>query len=350
MFTMKNIRLSVLDQSPVRKGVTATQAVQETVELAKLTDALGYHRFWVSEHHNTGSLAGSTPEVLIAHLGGQTKHIRLGSGGVMLPNHSALKVAENFRMLEAMFPGRIDLGMGRAPGTDRITASVLNPSNKFNEQDFVEQLMDLQNYFHDTAETGPVAAKIRAIPLIDTVPGMWLLSSSGQSSLFAAHFGMGFSFAHFINPVGGAQAVELYRARFQPSPDLAQPEANVAIFAFCSEDEEKIRQHQAVMDYRFLQFEKGGGINPLAYEEVKDAEYTPQDLERIRMNRRRMVIGTPEQMKATITRLAETYAVDEIILVTIAEDFDDRLKSYELLAQQFELPAPKYATSEAIIS
>ncbi len=334
---MNNIKLSVLDQSPVRKGVSASQAVQETVALAKLTDQLGYTRFWVSEHHNTGSLAGSTPEVLIAHLAGQTQHLRLGSGGVMMPNHSALKVAENFRMLEAMFPGRIDLGMGRAPGTDRLTASVLNPSNQFREQDFVEQLMDLQNYFHDTAETGPVAAKIRAIPMIDTVPAQWLLSSSGQSSLFAAHFGMGFSFAHFINPVGGAQAVELYRARFAPSADLAAPEANVAIFAFCSEDEEKVMQHQAVMDHRFLQFEKGGGIVPLSYEDVKDAQYTAQDLERIRMNRRRMVVGTPEEMKAKVTSLANTYKVDEVMLVTIAEDFDDRLNSYRLMADQFQL-------------
>jgi luciferase family oxidoreductase group 1 len=334
---MNTIRLSVLDQSPVRKGATARQAVQETVELAKLTDTLGYTRFWVSEHHNTGSLAGSTPEVLIAHLAGQTQYLRIGSGGVMLPNHSALKVAENFRMLEALFPGRIDLGMGRAPGTDRLTAAVLNPSNQFNEQNFAEQLMDLQNYFHDTAEDGPVAARIRAIPMIDTVPDRWLLSSSGQSSLYAAHFGMGFSFAHFINPAGGANAVDLYRARFEPSADLAAPEANVAIFAFCSEDEEKIRQHQAVMDYRFIQFEKGGGINPLNYNDVKDAVYTPQEQERIKMNRRRVISGTPAQMKETITRLANVYKVDEVMLVTITEHFEDRLQSYRLLAEQFGL-------------
>jgi luciferase family oxidoreductase group 1 len=343
---MSQIQLSVLDQSPVRKNVSAAQAVQETVELAKLTDQLGYTRFWVSEHHNTSSLAGSTPEVLMAHLAGQTQHLRIGSGGVMLPNHSALKVAENFRMLEALFPGRIDLGMGRAPGTDRLTASVLNPSNQFREQDFLEQLMDLQNYFHDAAETGPVAAKIRAIPQVNTVPAQWLLSSSGQSSLFAAHFGMGFSFAHFINPVGGAQAVELYRSRFQPSPDLPEPIANVAIFAFCSEDEEKLLRHQAVMDYRFLQFEKGGGINPLSYEEVKDAVYSPSDMERIRHNRRRMVVGTPQQMKAQVTRLAQTYAVSEVIIITIAEDFDDRLQSYRLLAEQFNLVQPGAALTK----
>ncbi|HZX58722.1 MAG TPA: MsnO8 family LLM class oxidoreductase, partial [Mucilaginibacter sp.] len=150
----KQIRLSVLDQSPVRKGVTAEQAVRETIELAKYTDQLGYTRFWISEHHNTGSLAGSTPEVLLAYLGSQTKNIRIGSGGIMMPNHSTLKVAENFRMLEALFPGRVDLGMGRAPGTDRLTASVLNPSNQFSEQDFINQLYDLLNYFHDRGDPG----------------------------------------------------------------------------------------------------------------------------------------------------------------------------------------------------
>jgi luciferase family oxidoreductase group 1 len=140
------IRLNVLDQSPIRPGATPRQALLETVELAQLADRLGYTRFWVSEHHNTNTLAGSTPEVLLAHLGNHTRHIRLGSGGIMLPHYSALKVAENFRMLESLFPGRIDLGMGRAPGADRLTAYALNPNNQFNEKDFVEQLMDLQAY------------------------------------------------------------------------------------------------------------------------------------------------------------------------------------------------------------
>src|ERR1700744_1566833 len=186
------IKLSVLDQSPIRKGATAEQAIQETVALAKYTDDLGYHRFWVSEHHNTGMLAGSTPEVLLAYLGSQTKNIRIGSGGVMMPNHSALKVAENFRMLEALFPDRIDLGMGRAPGTDRLPASMLNPSNQFREQDFIEQLYDLQNYFHDRGELGTPQSKIKAIPQVKTVPDMWLLSSSGQSGFFSVLFWLGF--------------------------------------------------------------------------------------------------------------------------------------------------------------
>ncbi|HTI59537.1 LLM class flavin-dependent oxidoreductase [Mucilaginibacter sp.] len=333
----KQIRLSVLDQSPVRKGVTAEQAVKETIELAKYTDRLGYTRFWISEHHNTGSLAGSTPEVLLAYLGSQTHNIRIGSGGVMMPNHSTLKVAENFRMLEALFPGRVDLGMGRAPGTDRLTASVLNPSNQFGPQDFVNQLYDLTNYFHDRGEPGTPQSKIRAIPQVQTVPHMWLLSSSGESGLFAAHFGMGLSFAHFINPIGGPQAVAAYRERFKSSEDQAEPAASVAIFVFCSEDEEKIRRHQAVMDFRFNQFEQGKGIVPIAYDDVKDVTYTINEQERIMHNRKRVIAGTPVQLKEKLTKLAEEYDVEEIIAVTITEDFGDRLESYRLLAEQFGL-------------
>jgi len=333
----KQIRLSVLDQSPVRKGVTAEQAVKETIELAKHTDQLGYTRFWISEHHNTGSLAGSTPEVLLAYLGSQTQNIRIGSGGIMMPNHSTLKVAENFRMLEALFPGRVDLGMGRAPGTDRLTASVLNPSNQFSEQEFISQLYDLLNYFHDRGEPGTPTSKIRAIPQVQTVPDMWLLSSSGESGLFAAHFGMGLSFAHFINPIGGPQAVAAYRDRFKPSEDQAEPAASVAIFVFCSEDEEKIRRHQAVMDFRFNQFEQGKGIVPVAYEDVKDVVYTINEQERIAHNRKRVITGKPAEMKIKLTKLAAEYQVDEIIAVTITEHFEDRLESYRLLAEQFAL-------------
>ncbi|MEO6849175.1 MAG: LLM class flavin-dependent oxidoreductase [Mucilaginibacter sp.] len=332
-----NIRLSVLDQSPVRKGITAEQAVRETIELAQYTDQLGYTRFWVSEHHNTGSLAGSTPEVLIAALAMQTKNIRVGSGGVMMPNHSALKVAENFRMLEALAPGRIDLGMGRAPGTDRLTAATLNPSNQFSEQDFIAQLYDLINYFHDRGEPGTAQGRIRAIPQVQTVPAMWLLSSSGESGLFAAHFGMGLSFAHFINPIGGPQAVAGYRERFKPSEDQAEPAASVAIFVYCSEDDEKIRRHQALMDFRFNQFEQGKGLSPVGYEDIKDVIYTINEQERIMHNRKRVITGKPEEIKIKLTKLADEYKVDEIIAVTITENFEDRLNSYRLLAEQFQL-------------
>ncbi|QQL49261.1 LLM class flavin-dependent oxidoreductase [Mucilaginibacter ginkgonis] len=333
---LSNIKLSVLDQSPVRKGVTAEQALQETLELAKHTDHLGYHRFWVAEHHNIDSLAGSAPEVLMAHLAGQTKNIRIGSGGVMMPNHTALKVAENFKLLEALFPGRIDLGMGRAPGTDRLTASVLAPNNNFSDQDFVNQLFDLQAYFHNTAEAGTIQEKVKAIPMAATAPKQWLLSSSGGSVRFAAHFGTGFSFAHFINPNGGPEAVDLYRRHFKPSADFTSPQANVAIFIFVSDDPEKVKQHQALMDFRFLSLERGQGLSPVGYADIKDEVYTDAELERIAYNRKRIIAGNSRSVKEQITRLVNNYQVDEVIAITIAEEFDDRLQSYTLLKEVFK--------------
>ncbi|MBE7177070.1 MAG: LLM class flavin-dependent oxidoreductase [Mucilaginibacter polytrichastri] len=335
----QQIRLSVLDQSPVRKGTSAAQALQETFELARLADELGYHRYWLAEHHNTSALAGTTPEILIGLVAEKTKKIRVGSGGIMLPNHSALKVAESFRMLEALYPGRIDLGMGRAPGTDRITASMLNPSNTFSEQSFIDQLYELQHYFHDTAEPGTIQEKIKAYPDPETVPPIWLLSSSGQSGVFAAHFGMGFSFAHFINPSGGPEAVQMYRDRFTPSEDLAEPQANAAFFIFISEDEEKVRRQQAVMDFRFISLERGKGFDPVAYEDVKSVSYSLAEQERIRVNRRRTIAGSAGFVHNELLSLVKKYDIDELMAVTICEDFDDRLESYRLLAKAFS-PQP----------
>ena len=328
------MKLSVLDQSPIRKDSNAREALLETVQLARLADTLGYTRFWVSEHHSTTALAGSTPEVLLAHLAGETERIRMGSGGVMLPHYSALKVAENFRLLETLFPGRIDLGVGRAPGGDRLTAYVLNPGNQFNEKDFVQQLLDLQAYLNDLREEGTVHEKVRAIPVAPSVPQQWILSSSGQSGLFAAHLGMGFAFAHFINPYGGPEAVQQYAARFQPSLNLSAPETLVAVFVFCSEDEEKVAQNRAVTAYRFLQLEKGR-FEPVSYDEVKDVEYSPYEQQRIEANSPRFIMGTPPQVKEQLERLAESYGTDEIMIANIALSFEDRLRSYELLAELF---------------
>lgn len=333
----KHLKLNILDQSPIRPGSNSREAILETVQLAKLADELGYHRYWVSEHHNTGSLAGSTPEVLIAHLAGQTSNLRIGSGGIMLPNHSALKVAENFRMLETLFPNRIDLGMGRAPGTDRLTASVLNPSNTFSEQAFIEQLADLQQYLTDTADN-----RIKATPVTDTVPQLWLLSSSGQSGLFAAHFGMGFSFAHFINPTGGPEAAEQYRARFNPSEQLNTPLVSVAAFVFCADTEEKAQQLQAVMLHYLLDLEKGVRLGFKSYEELQEHQYTYPEQERLAYHRRRTIAGTPEQIRLKIDEMAGQYNADEFTAVTITTDFADRLRSYELLAGVFELAAAEH--------
>ncbi|TDN38198.1 LLM class flavin-dependent oxidoreductase [Hymenobacter sp. UV11] len=342
------LRLSVLDQSPVRPGATARQALQETTQLAQLTDRLGYTRFWVSEHHNTTTLAGPTPEVLLAHLGAHTSRIRLGSGGVMLPHYSALKVAENFKMLEALHPGRIDLGIGRAPGADRLTAYALNPSNQFKEEDFIEQLVDLQAYLRDDRTPETIHERVLAIPQIDTQPELWLLSSSGQSGDFAARLGMGFTFAQFINPNGGPAAVRAYRQQFRPSPELAAPAASVALFVLCADTEEKANALAKAMLMQLLRFEQGvRGPYPTAAEAAA-YQFGPLELTRLRYHQARVVSGTPAQVHAQLTELAAAYEVEELLLTSITADFADRLRSYELLAEAFELTPTSQTVAETV--
>jgi luciferase family oxidoreductase group 1 len=343
------LQLSVLDQTPIRKGSDAHQALQESIQLARLADRLGYKRYWLSEHHNTRTLAGASPEILIARLASETRQIRLGSGGIMLPNHSTLKVAENFRLLEALYPGRIDLGLGRAPGGDRITAQLLNPSNSFDPQEYIRQITDLDAFLSDASTPGTIQGKVRAIPHIDTRPDLWMLTSSGESAYLAAHFGMALSYAQFINPVGGAAAIRTYKEKFRASAQLSAPMANAGIFAFCSEDPGKVKEVQAVMDYRLLSFEKGRYDEIPTYEVAKDYDYTPAEWQRVLFNRQRMAVGSPDQIKEQFNRLAGELEVDELVISTFTDRFEDRLHSYELMAAVFGLTPPKSApgTNEA---
>jgi luciferase family oxidoreductase group 1 len=344
----KNLRLSVLDQTPIRINSDAPAALQESIRLARLTDRLGYTRYWLSEHHNTTTLAGAAPEILIARLAAETKGIRVGSGGIMLPNHSTLTVAENFRLLEALYPGRIDLGLGRAPGGDRLTAQLLNPTNTFDPQEYIKQIRDLHAFLTDTPTPGNFEGKIRAIPKIDTAPMLWMLTSSGESAFLAAHYGMAMCFAQFINPVGGPSAVQAYRHRFKSSDELSGPQASVGIFAFCSDDEEKVQQTQALVDYRLLGFEKGNFDEIPTYAAASAYNYTPAEWQRVLYNRQRTAIGTPDQIRQQLESLAEEFDVDEIVISTFTEKAEDRLRSYELLAELFDLQPRVYAAAPAV--
>ena len=332
---MAKIKLSVLDQSVIHHNESAKQAIDETIATAKLADELGYTRFWVSEHHNSTFIAGTTPEVLMVKLADETKHIRIGSGGIMLPNHSAFKMAENFRMLETLFPGRIDLGMGRAPGGDRITATILNPSNDFSEESYLRQLEHLQHFFRDTAGTqhGPIIAG----PQAPGVPQQWILSSSGGSSLIAAKFGMGLAVARFINGQAQPDVVETYRKNFVPSLQFEKPHAVLSIAVLCGETEEKAAQMRKYLNYIHLQFEKGNYQHFGDYNSIKDYEFSPAELDRIGYNSGRVVSGTKEQVKAQLTKLANDFEVDEIIVTTITDNASDRKRSFQLLAEAFEL-------------
>jgi luciferase family oxidoreductase group 1 len=341
------IKLSVLDQTPIRRGSSASEALQESIQLAKFADTLGYTRYWLSEHHNINSLAGAAPEVFIARLASETKYLRFGSGGIMLPNHSALKVAENFKLLEALYPGRIDLGIGRAPGGDRLTASLLNPGNTFNPKDYIQQINDLKAFLANSHESGTVYEKVKAIPRIDTEPALWMLTSSGESAYIAAHFGMALSFAQFINPAGGPEAIQAYKQQFKPSAQLKEPQTSVGIFVYCGDTEEKANRTQAVMDYRLLSIERGKLDESPSFESIKDYDYSAEELARIRYNRHRMIVGTPNVVKEKLTRLAQLFDTDEIIISTFTDEFEDRLRSYELLAEMFGLEEARRRSRQA---
>ena len=331
----RKLKLGILDQSIVREGSTARDAVQETIETVKLAEQLGYTRFWISEHHNASSIAGSTPEVLLVKLADETNHIRIGSGGIMLPNHSALKVAENFRMLETLFPGRIDLGMGRAPGSDQLTARILNPANDFSEESYLLQLTHLQHYFSDTAGTqyGPLLA----VPQAETVPVQWILSSSGGSSAIAARFGMGLAIAKFINGHAQPEMVKSYRRAFTPSEHFQKPQELLAISVLCADTEEKAQQMRKLMDYRLLQFEKGNFGKPGSYDSIRQYNFSEEELARIKSNKGRVVSGTKDQVKHELLQLAIDFDIEEIMVATMTDNPADRKRSFELLAEAFEL-------------
>lgn len=332
---MKNIKISVLDQSQVSRNSTAHEALMESGKLVQLADQLGFERYWVSEHHNFKLVAGTTPEVLIPYLAAKSERIRVGSGGIMLPNHTALKVSENFGMLATLFPGRIDLGIGRAPGGDRLSAHLLNPANTFSEKDFYQQIVDVQAFLRDANIPDTVHEKVKAYPIPEVLPEFWILTSSGGSAQFAAHFGMALSFAHFINPQGGPEAVAVYRDSFQPSPELKEPQVNVGIFAYCSEDEDKVKDWITEFDYRMLHIEMGATGDLLSLEEIKTIQYSMHQRARIAYNRGRFIAGTPDVVKQKLDALSNDYNVDEIMIATWAENFEDRKRSYELIAEMY---------------
>lgn len=335
---MSGLALGVLDQSPIRKGGTPAQAVRETVELAQHTDTLGYSRYWIAEHHNSGGLASASPEILIGHVASATDRIRVGSGGVMLMHYSPLKVAEQFRMLEALHPGRIDLGLGRAPGSDRRTAQALAPTGiEVPVEHYLPQLMDLHGYLSGTIPGDHPYHGIAAQPAGETMPELWLLGSSPASARLAAQLGWRFCWAHFINPEGGEHRVREYRDTFEPSGVLAEPRAAVAVSATVAEtDEEAELLSWSRWAWR-LRSQQGrrGGIPSI--EEARSYDYTEAELDFIAFSRQRSIYGSPGHVRDRIEEVARDFGVDEVIVVTITYDFEARKRSYELLAREFGL-------------
>ena len=331
--------LSVLDQSPVRKGGTAVDAINETRELARFTEKLGFHRYWLAEHHASEGLAGSAPEILIAQIAAETNHIRVGSAGVMMTHYSPLKVAETFRMLETLNPGRIDLGVGRAPGSDYNTMQAMGYVRApISAEYYPNQISDLRDWMAGGLKGEHPFKDVWVQPRGETSPPIWMLGSSDGSARIAAQLGAAFSFAHFITE-GGEGVMDHYRRNFQPSEYQASPLGNIGVFVICADTEEEAKRLATSRDLWRVRLDEGQ-ITPIPpIEEAENWPLTPLQRSRSAHHRRRNIIGAPEQVKAQLDELLGRYGVDEAVVITITYDFEARKRSYELLAEVYGLQA-----------
>ena len=327
------MRWSILDQSPAKQGHTEDEAIRESLALAQLCDQLGFHRYWVSEHHNTSALAVTAPEILVAAIAATTSHIRVGSAGVMLPHYSALKVAEQFRVLEAIAPGRIDLGLGRAPGSDQLTSMALNPHSNAHEE-FPRQVAELQHWITGTAlpEKHPYR-RVTAHPQGPTSPDIWILGSSDYGAQLAVHFGLPYAFAYFFSDGQGVeQALELYRRNYQPSERHPSPIATICVWALAADSEAEALRLMASRELWRIGRDKGRR-EPLASPEVAAAYgYTPAERAQLQEMRAKALIGTAAQVLDKLLALARQLELDELVVNTATDDAEARRHSYRLLA------------------
>ena len=330
------MRLGVLDQSPIAAGTDAAQALRNSLDLARLADGLGYHRYWVAEHHGSPMLAGTSPEALIGPIAAATTRLRVGSGGVMLPHYSPLKVAETFSVLSGLFPGRIDLGIGRTDGTDDpVTRFALQRDrNHAAPDDFGDQLPELLAYLDDAMPSEHLFAKLPALlPGRPDGPEAWLLGSSPQSAVWAAELGLAYAYADFINPAAGIDLVDLYRQRFVASARLPQPRVLVAVWSLCAETDEQADELAASARMTMLLARRG------KFTPVPRVETALRFIERRTRNDaphealgKRMVTGSPGTVGDRLRALADDYDTDELLILTVTHDHDARRRSYALLA------------------
>jgi luciferase family oxidoreductase group 1 len=327
------MQLSILDQSPIISGHTPAQAVHETIRLAQAAEKLGYHRYWLAEHHSVAALADPCPEILVTRVAAATLKIRVGTGGILLPYYSPFKVAEQFRMLEALYPGRIDLGVGRAPGGDQMTALAMGEGRYHGAEQFPEQVQYLVAYLDDALPPEHPFAGVKAMPAGATSPPVWLLGSSDYSGALAAELGLRFAFAHFINPQGGDTVMREYKRRYRPSAREPAAHALLTVFVICAETDMEAERLAASIDLRRLNMENGVNAPVPTYEEAARYPYTDADRQRIARQRRRLVLGAPETVRARLEELKSAYQADELMVITITGDYASRMRSYELIAK-----------------
>jgi luciferase family oxidoreductase group 1 len=334
------IPLSVLDLSPVTTATPGSAALRNSLDLAQLADRLGYKRYWVAEHHNLANIASSSPEIMIGQIAAATSHLRVGSGGVMLPNHAPLMVAERFKVLEALFPGRIDLGLGRAPGTDQVTSYALRARQDARQgDDFLERFQELLLLERGGYPEGHPFRKVRAVPADVALPPIWLLGSSSYSAQLAAAAGLGFAFAHHFTDYDAATAMLSYREQFKPSAEFPEPYAILGTAVIAAETDAEAERLASSADLHYARRAQGEYAPLASPEEAAAYPYTPIDRERIAAQRTRLVVGGIDRVKTRLRALIEATRADELLITTMVFDHAARRRSYELLAEAFA-PTP----------
>ncbi|GLS22855.1 N5,N10-methylene tetrahydromethanopterin reductase [Labrys miyagiensis] len=330
------IPLSVLDLSPVTTATSGAVALRNTLDLAQLADQLGFTRYWLAEHHNARSIASSAPDIMIGQVAAVTQHVRVGSGGVMLPNHAPLMVAERFKVLEALFPGRVDLGIGRAAGTDPVTSNALRRQD-VTEDDFLQRFQELVMFeTREFPEAHPFHA-VHAVPIGVPLPPIWLLGSSGYSADLAATAGAGFSFAHHFAKYDAATAMHAYRRKFCPSQWRDRPYAILAVHVVCAETDAEAERLAATYDLTYARSSRGEYLPLASPEEALAYAYALIDRERIQTNRARMFVGSPATIHSQLLPLVEATQADELMVSSMIYDHGARRRSYELMAERFGL-------------
>ena len=328
------VPLSVLDLAPVRAGMTTTDALREAVDLAVHTERLGYLRYWFAEHHGMASVASSAPEILIEHIAAKTTRIRVGSGGIMLPNHVPLRVAEVFHTLSALHPGRIDLGLGRAPGTDPATSRALRP---FDGEQFPDQVRELLALSRRTFPADHPFGSVRVVPADVALPPIWVLGSSGAMAAFAGSLGLGYSFARHFSPNPPAPAIRAYREHFTPSAEFPSPHVILGVSVICAPTAEEAEYQAASTDLGWVRLHRREFAPLPSPEEAIAYQYSPQERVIVDANRQRHFIGTPFTVASTIRNLVNDTGADEIMVTSMMYGRDARFRSYELLAKEWGL-------------
>jgi luciferase family oxidoreductase, group 1 len=331
-----NVPFSVLDLSPISAGQGAARAVRDTIELAQSAERLGYYRYWVAEHHNIPSVASTAPEIMIGQIASRTSRIRVGSGGIMLPNHAPLRVAETFHVLEALYPGRIDLGIGRAPGTDQLTALALRRSKeRLGAADFPAQLSELIGLSSGQLPNGHPFAGIQVIPTDVTLPPVWVLGSTEDGASIAADFGLGFAFAHHINPGGAQLALEVYRSSFRASHRLDRPRTILTAQAICAETDEAAERLATTFELAWIRLRSGRPTPLSPPDEASAYRYSVGEQEMLKYARLHYFAGGPATLREKLLEHVSRAGADELMIITTIYGHAQRMRSYELIAESW---------------